>query len=106
MSNLFPISVAVLLLLLMFDTARAFVTTTSQYSRVSLAANPDQKKNEIPADNLKQKAYPQQTPHSGRHFRPSHQAYQSTSWLARILPKQKKKTVSRGMVLSCNTDRT
>lgn len=42
---------------------------------------------------LNHKAYPQQTPHSGRHFLPSHPAYRrSTSWRNLLsLPKRRKR---------------
>jgi tocopherol cyclase len=42
---------------------------------------------EEPKDRL---AYPQQTPHSGRHFRPSHPAYKRTRWRSQLLPRPSK----------------
>lgn len=96
MSNLCPISMAALLLLVMFGSARAlFVPTASRYVRVSLAATSGKQDKETPSDDLKENAYPQQTPHSGRHFRPSHPAYQS-SWLRKMLPKKRRQRFLEG----------
>lgn len=98
MSTPYQISAeTVLLFLVMAVSVGAFFASTESLhnSQAFSTAISDKHDTDAPVEKLKERAYPQQTPHSGRHFRPSHPAYQST-WLRRMLSRKKRKRFLEG----------
>lgn len=87
----FPFSILNLLVVVLFalETTSAFITSfvsTSHHRESGRSFS----LNNIPIDSKSAKAFPEQTPHSGRHFLPSHPAYKRPLW-RRLFSTQKRR---------------